>query len=37
MRKINTFEDFFIPHDLHQQRAYEAWELPIVFMDALTT
>lgn len=35
MRMIKTFEEFFIPHDLHQQRTFESWELPIIFMEAV--
>ena len=34
MRQVITcVEDFFITFDLHSNRMYEDWELPIMFQD----
>lgn len=36
VRRFTQLEDFFLVHDLHQGRAYESWEFPIIFNDAVT-
>ena len=34
--KLSSYNDFFVAYDSHEQRAFESWELQIIFMDAIT-